>query len=108
MPLHLSQLQLQTPSALSSCNVPEDLAQVATDYRYAKYTRQLSWNTNSKTVEPDRSQRDRPAACVIAQQYSSTKFVSLLFHSRKEKFGAVKSRYFKISLFFLSLGLKLR
>jgi hypothetical protein len=28
------------------------------------------------------------AACVIAQQYSSTTFVSLRFHSRMEKFGA--------------------
>ena len=108
MPLHLSQLQLQTPSALSSCNVPEDLAQVATDYRYAKYTRQLSWNTNSKTVEPDRSQRDRPAACVIAQQYSSAKFVSLLSHSRNEKIGALKTSLFQKFVFFLSVGLKLR
>jgi hypothetical protein len=38
-------------------------------------------------LEPDRSQHNRPAACVIAQQYSSTNFVSLRFLSRKEKMG---------------------
>jgi hypothetical protein len=39
-------------------------------------------------MESDRPQHDRPAACVIAQQYSSTTCVSLCFHSRKEKFCA--------------------
>jgi hypothetical protein len=29
-----------------------------------------------------------PAACVIAQQYSSANFVELHFHSHQEKFGA--------------------
>ena len=29
------------------------------------------------------------AACVIAQQYSSAKFVSVRFHTRKEKFSAL-------------------
>jgi len=29
------------------------------------------------------------AACVIAQQYSSAYFVSLRFHTRKEKFSAL-------------------
>jgi hypothetical protein len=33
-----------------------------------------------------------PAACVIAQQYSST-LVSLRFLSRKEKFGACQKCY---------------
>jgi hypothetical protein len=37
------------------------------------------------TLEPDRPQHDRRAACVIAQQYSSPIFVSLRFHSRKKK-----------------------
>jgi hypothetical protein len=41
----------------------------------------------SNTPENDRPQHDRPAACVIAQQYSCVTFVSLPFHSRKEKFG---------------------
>jgi hypothetical protein len=39
-------------------------------------------------MEPDRPQHDRSAARVIAQQYSSSTFVSLCFHSRKEKQGA--------------------
>ena len=34
-------------------------------------TRKSGWNPNSNTMEPDRPQHDRPAACVIAQQYSS-------------------------------------
>jgi hypothetical protein len=33
-------------------------------------------------------QHDRPAACVIAQQYSSATFVSLRSHPRREKFGS--------------------
>jgi hypothetical protein len=36
----------------------------------------------------DRPQHDCFAACVVAQQYSSTTFVSLCFHYWKEKFGA--------------------
>ena len=71
----------------------------------AKYTRQLSWNTNSKTVEPDRPQRDLPAACVVSKQYSSAILFSLRSHSRKEKFG---SSLFQFSPFFLCVGLKLR
>jgi hypothetical protein len=39
-------------------------------------------------MECDRRQYDRTAACVIAQQYFSATFVSLRFHSRKEKFTA--------------------
>jgi len=40
------------------------------------------------TLALDRPQYDRSTACVIAQQYSSTTFVSLRFRFRKEKFGA--------------------
>jgi hypothetical protein len=47
------------------------------------------------TLEPDRLQRDRPATCVIAQQYFSAIFFSLRCHSRKEEFGTP----FKASLF---------
>jgi hypothetical protein len=49
-------------------------------------------NSNSNTLEPDWTQRNRPAACVIAQQYSSPTFVPLRFLSRMEKFGAFKKR----------------
>jgi hypothetical protein len=40
-------------------------------------------------LEQDRRQHDRTAACVIApQQYYFAVFVSLHFHSRKDKFFA--------------------
>jgi hypothetical protein len=47
----------------------------------------------------DRPQHDRPAACVIAQQYSFATFVSMCFHSRKEKFGARFKLYFIFNIF---------
>jgi len=37
-----------------------------------------------KTLEPVRPHHGRPTACVIAQRYSSTSFVSLRLHYRKE------------------------
>jgi len=37
--------------------------------------------------KPDRPQHDRPATCVITQQYSSTFLVSLISSSRNERFG---------------------
>jgi len=45
-------------------------------------------------MEPDRPQHDRFAACVIAQQYSSSTFVSLCFNSRKKKQGARFRKFF--------------
>jgi hypothetical protein len=55
-------------------------------------------------MEPDRPHRDRPADCVIAQQYSSATSTSLCSHSRKGKFGA----HFKSAIsFFLTACLKL-
>jgi hypothetical protein len=39
-------------------------------------------------MEPGRPLLDRPAACVIAQQYSSACSFSLRLNSRKENFGA--------------------
>ena len=52
------------------------------------YARDSSRNPNLNTLELDRPQHDRPTACAIAQQYSSTTFVCLRFHIRKEEFGA--------------------
>jgi hypothetical protein len=49
---------------------------------------------NSKTQEPDRLQHDRPAACVIAQQYSSANSVSLRFHYPKEYFKQCVFNFF--------------
>jgi hypothetical protein len=45
-------------------------------------------------MERDWPQHDRSAACVIAQQYSSSTFVSLCFNSRKEKQGARFGKFF--------------
>jgi hypothetical protein len=54
-------------------------------------------------MEPDRRRHDRPAAKVIAQQYSPTTYVSLRFHLRKEKFEArLKNVIISILLFFLN------
>jgi hypothetical protein len=40
------------------------------------------------TLEPDRPQHDRSAACVIAQQYPSTTFpLTLRFYAGEEKSG---------------------
>ena len=43
------------------------------------YTTESSWNPNNNTPDPDRPQHDRPAACVIAQQYSSAYFIHCAF-----------------------------
>ena len=55
-------------------------------------------NPNTSTLEPDRPQHDRFAACVIAQQYSSATLVSLRFHSRKEQ---VDARFKNIVILFV-------
>ena len=49
---------------------------------YVYSIRESKWYLNSQTVEPDRPQYDRHAACVIARQYSSTIFVSSHFHPK--------------------------
>jgi len=51
-------------------------------------------------MELDWLQHDRSAACVIAQQYSSSTLMSLCFHSRKEKQGAHFRKFFKLLLTF--------
>jgi len=48
---------------------------------------------------------DRPAVCVIAQQYSSVTLVPLRSHSRKEKLGArLKMLPFYFLFFFYLLN----
>jgi hypothetical protein len=49
------------------------------------YTSEYTLKPKSVTLEPDRPQHDRPDNCVIAQQYSSSIFFSLRFHSSKGK-----------------------
>jgi len=53
-------------------------------------------------MAPDWPQHVRPAYSVIAQQYSSTAFVSLRFHSRQEKFGTLFKNVI-LSIFFCFL-----
>ena len=55
-------------------------------------------NQNSNTWAPDQPNHDRPVECVIAQRYSSTKFVSLRFHYREGKFSVrLKMPFFRFS-----------
>jgi hypothetical protein len=71
------------------------------------YTRKFSSNPNCSTLEPDRPQHGRPAACVIAQQYSSATSISLRFHFGKEKLEAPSKIFY--SFHFLNwLSPKLR
>ena len=53
-------------------------------------------------MEADRPQHDGPTACVTAQQYSSATFISLSFHSRREKTNrrALKNIIISILFFF--------
>jgi hypothetical protein len=58
----------------------------------------------SNTLEHFRPQHYRPApACIIAQQYSPTPYVSLHLHYCKEKFGA---RFKNVIIYFTFLKLR--
>jgi hypothetical protein len=54
---------------------------------YVLYKKHSSWHQNSNVCDPDRLRHGHPTACVIAQQYSSSTFVSLRFNSWDEKLG---------------------
>jgi hypothetical protein len=58
-------------------------------------------NQTHDTPQPDQPQRDRPTACVIARQYSSSTFASSRFHSHKEKFGAPFKNFIFFSFLYL-------
>jgi len=58
-------MQVRTECALGQLHV-----YVCTEY---------SRNATSDTLEPDWSQQDCPATCVIVQQYCSTTFISFSF-----------------------------
>jgi hypothetical protein len=65
------------------------------------YTREISLNTDSSTLVPDRPQRERLAVYLVAQQYSSATFLSFSFHSLKEHLGAhLKQLLFRFYPFF--------
>jgi len=53
--------------------------------RARRSTRMSAGIRTLNTLESDRPQHDRPAACSLAQKYSSATFVSMRFLSRKEK-----------------------
>ena len=53
------------------------------------HTRRSNWNSNSYSLEPDRTQHDRLTVCVSAQQYDFASLIFLYFHSRREKFVAL-------------------
>ena len=90
-PLSSKYRHLQTFAVVMSRKIRHKLEQI-TDM--AKYARQFSSYTNSKTVEPDRPQRDLQAACVNARQYSSANFLSLRFHSCKKTFSSSLFKFF--------------
>jgi hypothetical protein len=60
-------------------------------------------------VAPDWPQHHRSTACIVAQMYFSTTFVSLRFFSRTLKVGApFKNILFHVVTFVRRLSLKLR
>jgi len=64
-----------------------------TEYTYGQMhvcRRQSISNPKSNALQRDRPHHDRPATCVVAQQYSSATTIVLRIHARnkKEIFGA--------------------
>jgi hypothetical protein len=55
-------------------------------------------STKSNTLALDRPESHRHAACIVTQQYFSATFVSLRYHSLKEKSGLFKKTLFKFIL----------
>jgi hypothetical protein len=58
----------------------------------------------SNTQENNLPQHDRPAACVITQQYSSATFFSFPTHSSKGKSGALDKCYFNFLFTFFKIA----
>jgi hypothetical protein len=56
------------------------------------------------TLQPDRQLHDRPAACVIAQQYSSATCASLRCHTRKAGFGVSFKNIITFFFYFLQVA----
>jgi len=59
-------------------------------------TRNSSLIPHSSVLEPDRSQYNSPATCIVAQQYSPFNFISLRFHSHR----AISKRFSKADVIF--------
>jgi len=81
---------IQTLSDLHSKKYhPEGLAQVGSEYTYGQMHVYLTYKaaqliSKRQNNAASSSATRPPRACVIAQQYSTGIFVSLLFHSRTE------------------------
>jgi len=69
------------------------------------HTSELIWNPTSKTLEPDRPQHGSPTDSVVAQQYSSSTFVSLRLHYRKKSVRVWKCFFPTFVLNYLNLKL---
>jgi hypothetical protein len=63
-------------------------------------TREFNGNPNFNILEPEGPLHDSTTACVIAQQYSSSTFLSLSFHLCKTKFDALFKNVIISFLFF--------
>jgi hypothetical protein len=72
--------RLNAIAPLRKVRLKSNFAQVETAYRPS--CDQLYTYTNRSSLEPDRQQQDRPAACVIAQKNSSATFVLLCFPNK--------------------------
>lgn len=69
------------------------------------YKKKSTWNSNSTTAEPNWPQHDHPTNHVITQHYSSTIFVSLLFHFPEGKIWHVsKMSFFTVFYFVKNRG----
>jgi len=77
-------------SGLRNMHVPEDAAECGTAHKHGRISMYIQGSPaeiqNPTHSVSDIPQHDYPAACVIAQQYSTSTFVQWRFHSRKEKF----------------------
>jgi hypothetical protein len=71
------------------CN--PNLAQVWTKHTRGQLIMLIAIRTPN-TQESERPPHVRPTACVLAQQYPSATFVSIWFHSRKQKIMCVVSK----------------
>ena len=84
------------PRPYSTVHVAEGLEQVAVRYACGQLC-VYRQGSPVETAEHERRQQDRPAACVVAQQYSSATCASLLFHYRTRKIRcAFQKSYFSL------------
>jgi hypothetical protein len=78
---YMNSMRIETLSDLSSSYVPEDSVLVGGECGELLCS-QMKYKLNK--LQAQWPQHDRPIVCVIAQQYSSTRFVPLRLHSTKK------------------------